>query len=232
LKALFYPDVPFAALRLPDILREVYTDGVYDGFLGNKKDLVIVELGANIGVVTARLQPHARKIYAVEPSPMEFEALSANRDYNGWGNVELFQLAIAGKDGEMNLSIGETNRTSSTLMLGEKINDRLFNDVSRKFSFHTVDKYEKSIRVQSKRIDTFFEENHIERVDFMKIDVEGAENLILRHAGFRDVVDRIGAIEIEYHFPDWEDLDGMLKFMGYTGARQKTEANVWLYKRD
>lgn len=231
MKALFYPDATFGQLKTAEILQEIYTDRVYDSFLGDKKDLVIVEIGANIGLVTQRLQSHAKKIYAIEPNPPEFEALSANKDYNGWDNVELFQCAIAWKDGEMPLSVADTNRSGSTLMLGQRIGYNLFQDVSTAFTINTVDRYDESVSVQTKRLDTFFEENHIEHVDFMKMDVEGAEQIILKHVGFRNVAELIDAIEIEYHFPGWESLGGILKSLGFTGVKQKTKANVWLYQR-
>lgn len=210
LKALFYPDVPFESLFIPWIYKEIYFDGLYIDVLNQRKDMVIMDVGANIGVTVSHFQPHAKKLYAIEPSPEHFEALSKNKEFNKWENVELFNMAVADKNGEMTLSQNSSNRTCNSIVL----------------------KYgDKGITVPTIAFDTFLEKNNIEKVDFCKFDVEGAEDLILRSEGFKKVCDKIKAIEVEFHFPTWPKLVDYMIELGYTARRFNTSEIVVLFTR-
>ena len=105
LGGIFYPtsdingsDIPFDSLFIPYIFKEIYLEGIYVDIFNQKKDMVILDVGANIGVVTQYMRQFAKKIYAIEPSPEHFEALKKNKEFNGWDNVEIFNLALADKD--------------------------------------------------------------------------------------------------------------------------------------
>ena len=210
LKALFYPDVPFESLFIPWIYKEIYFDGLYIDILNQRKDMIIMDVGANIGVTVQHFQPHAKKLYAIEPSPEHFEALSKNKEFNKWDNVELFNMAVADKDGEMTLSQNSSNRTCNSIVL----------------------KYgDKGIQVKTISFDTFIEHNKIDIVDFCKFDVEGAEDLILRSEGFKKVCERVKAIEVEFHFPSWPQLVDYMISLGYTARRFNTSEIVVLFTR-
>lgn len=210
LKALFYPDVPFESLFIPWIYKEIYMDGLYVDVLNQRKDMVIMDVGANIGVTVSHFQPHAKKLYAIEPSPEHFEALSKNKEFNNWDNVELFNMAVADKDGEMTLSQNSSNRTCNSIVL--KYGDT-------------------GIQVKTIAFDTFFEQNKIEVVDFCKFDVEGAEDLILRSEAFKKVCEKVKNIEVEFHFPTWPQLVDYMISLGYTARRFNTSEIVVLFSR-
>ena len=210
LKALFYPDVPFDTLFIPYIYKEIYFDGVYIDVLNGRKDMVIMDVGANIGVTVQHFKDHAKKVYAIEPSPEHFEALKKNVEFNKWDNVELFNLALADKDGEMTLNQNDKNRTCNSIVL---------------------DYGGTGVKVKTMAFDTFFEKNKIEKVDFCKFDVEGAEDLILRSEGFKKVCEKIKAIEIEFHFSTWPLLAQYLESLGYTARRYNTDAIIILFSR-
>ena len=226
LGALFYPTedqfgnkIPFESLYIPYIYKEIYFDGIYIDVLNQKKDLVIVDVGANVGVTVAHFQPYAKKLYAIEPSPEHFAALSKNKEFNNWDNVELFNYALADKDGEMTFTLNSHNRTMNTLMLNEGMG--------------VIDKhgYKDQIQVPVKSIDHFFEENKITHVDFMKFDPEGAEDLILRSAGFRKIAHMIDTLEVEFHFPNWKELVQYLMNLGFKAREYETSAKVILFFR-
>jgi len=212
LKGLFYPgNVPFDTLFIPAIYHEIYYDGIYMDVLNdldhNKKDPVIVDVGANIGVVTQYLREHAKKVYSIEPSTEHFEALSKNKEFNKWDNVEIFKCAISDKDGEMELRLCDGNRTSHSLM------------------FKKSGK-EESEMVPTKKLTTFFKENKIDHVDFMKFDVEGAEELILPSEDFAEASKIISNIEIEFHFQDFPKHINHLIELGYQARRYPCSAIV------
>lgn len=210
LKGLFYPDVKFESLFIPYIYKEIYFDGVYVDVLNQKKDMVILDIGANIGIVTDYMRPHAKKIYAVEPSTEHFEALKKNKEFNKWDNVEIFKMAMADKDGEMNLSLNQSNRTCHSL---------------------TLDYKQKGEVVKTVRFDTFLKENNIDHVDFCKFDVEGAEDMILRSEGFINIADKIDAIEVEFHFPSFPSLIEHMQKLGFRARRYDCSAVVVLFTR-
>lgn len=216
LGALFYPKgtkkkpIPFDSLFIPYIYKEIYFDGVYIDVLNQRKDLTILDVGSNIGVTVQHFQRDAKKVYAIEPSPEHFEALKKNKEYNKWDNVELFNIALADKDGTMTLNMNDANRTCNSLVLN-----------------YTGG----GVKVKTMAFDTFFKQNKIKQIDFCKFDVEGAEDMILRSEGFKKVCEKIKAIEIEFHFPNWPQLADYLVSLGYTARRFKTDGIILLFTR-
>lgn len=217
LGALFYPTgteenpIPFDSLYIPYIYKEIYFEGVYADIVNGQTDMTILDVGANIGVVTGYLRNYAKKVYSVEPSSEHFEALKKNKEFNHWDNVELFNAAIAGSDGEVVMHKNTANRTCNSYALG-----------------YGADKEDEKVRGIA--FDTFMEENKIDKIDFCKFDVEGAEDDILRSQGFRKVADKVRAIEVEFHFPSWKNLvDYMVKELGYQARRYDSSAIIVLF---
>lgn len=211
LKALFYPDVKFETLYIPYIYREIYFEGVYNDVLGKNKDMVIIDVGANIGIVTDHMRKHAKKIYSLEPCAMHFEALKKNKEFNKWDNVEIFNMAVADKDGEMTLHTNTDNQTCQSLTLEYQNGE--------------------SEKVKTVAFDTFFDDNKIGDVDFIKFDVEGAEDMILRSEGFKRIAHRVKAIEVEFHFPNWMELVQHMAELGFESRRYDSSAIIVLFTR-
>lgn len=209
LKALFYPDVPFDTLFIPYIYREIYFEGIYIDVLNGKKDMTIVDVGSNIGVTVQHFKDHAKKVYAIEPSTEHFEALKKNKEFNGWDNVEVFNMAIDDHDGEEIIHKNPKNRTCNSLAM----------------TFEGGE--EEKVKVMA--MDTFFKKNKIKHVDFMKFDVEGAEDIILRSEGFKKVAPMIDSIEVEFHFKTWPQLVEYMMSLGYQARRYESSAVVVLF---
>ena len=126
-------------------------------------DFRFVDIGANIGgyalAVAALAGPQAR-ILAIEPLPEIFGRLVFNIRLNPFGNLKALELAVADKDGEMTLFIDQYNQGESSLKI-----------------ITTADG--NSVRVPARRLLTVLREEGFQRVDALKLDVEGAEDLIL-----------------------------------------------------
>jgi len=216
LGALFYPKgtdenpIKFDNLFIPYIYKEIYIEGLYIDILNTKKDMTIMDLGANLGIVTQYMLDNAKKIYAIEPSTEHFEALQKNKEYNNWDNVETFNVAFADKDGEMQLNYLPANRTSHSLVNDYKQGGQTVKTVA---------------------FDTFFEQNKIEHIDFIKSDVEGAEDLIYRSEGFLKVAPKIDAIMMEMHYPTFPKLVEHMMSLGYKAKRYDSSAVVILFYR-
>ena len=210
LKALFYPDVPFDSLFIPYIYKEIYLEGVYLDIMRGKKDMVILDIGANIGCTVQYFRDYAKKLYAVEPASQHYEALAKNKQFNQWDNVETFNCAIAGEDGEMTLYLNPTNRTCNSLVN----NPRQHGETVKTLTFNT-----------------FFKQNNIEEVDFMKFDVEGAEESILCVPGFADVAPKIKSMMVEFHYPTFPRIVDHLISLGFTAKRYPSSAVIFLFEQ-
>lgn len=221
LGATFFPtkdqkgaSIPWESLFIPYIYKEIWMEGVYVDILSERKDLVIVDIGANIGITVDHFRKYAKKVYAVEPSPEHFAALAKNKEFNKWDNVELFNYALADKDGEMEFHQSVGNRTMNSLTTSA-----------------LPGRFNEDIKVKTKSIDHFFEEAGIDQVDFMKFDPEGAEDMILRSEGFRKIAPKVKAIEVEFHFPTWQNLVQYMIDLGYQAKRYEASAIIVLFTR-
>lgn len=240
LGALYYPTedqagnkIPFDTLYIPYIYREIYFEGLYIDPLLNKKDLVIVDVGANIGITVQHFLPYAKKLYAIEPSPEHFLALKTNKEFNHWDNVEVFNVALADKDGEMSFSQNNRNRTMNSLVVGETTgeDEHMIKPEAKINAMIKAKGYDSQIKVKTQSIDHFFEQNGITHVDFMKFDPEGAEDMILRSVGFRKIVHMIDTIMVEFHFPNWQELATYMESFGFKGRIYQSSAKVVLFFR-
>jgi len=216
LKAIYYPvgtkdnPINFDSLFIPYIYREIYFEGVYNDVVTGRDDMVVVDVGANIGIVTQYLKRFSKKVYSIEPSKTHFEALKANKEKNGWNKVEIFNFAIADKDGEMILNTNNQNLTCNSL---------------------TLDYKQGGEKVETKTFSTFFKENNIKEVDFVKFDVEGAEDMILLSDDFRKVANKIRAIEVEFHFPTFPKIVKRMIELGYEARRYNSSAVIILFTK-
>lgn len=145
-------------------------------------EAVCVDAGANIGIFTlalARLCPRGR-VYSFEPSPSASRFLRQNVALNGFGNVEVAEAALGNT--EDGLSFHEV----STFLAGSYT-------VEGAPPFGSGPAAPRVVHVPSSTLDGFCSRAGIRRVDFVKLDVEGAELSVLEGASrvlssFRPVV--------------------------------------------
>jgi len=210
LKALFYPDVRFDSLYIPYIYKEIYLEGIYIDIFNTRKEMVCIDVGANIGIVTQYIRDFSKIVYALEPSSEHYEALAKNVEFNKWTNVKPLKVALTEKDGEMTLNFHLKNRTCHSLAMdfgkgGEKVRTVCF--------------------------ETLFKEQKIDKVDFIKFDVEGYEEQILMGESFKKVADKISALEVEFHFPTFPKIVEHMMKLGYKARRYDASAIIVLFTR-
>jgi FkbM family methyltransferase len=126
---------------------------------------VFLDIGANIGgyslAVAAFAGPDAR-IIAFEPQPQIFERLAYNIAQNPFGTIKAVACAVADHDGELTLFLNSENRGQASVKL-----------VASEQSSGGM------IRVPAKSLLSLLQEEEVTRVDAAKLDVEGAEDLIM-----------------------------------------------------
>ncbi|MGA8153341.1 MAG: FkbM family methyltransferase [Terriglobales bacterium] len=125
-----------------------------------KKDMVVVDVGANVGYYTllaARSVGSGGKVFAFEPEPKNYELLCKNVNENGYTNVVTVPSAVSDRGGTNHLFLSANN--SGAHNLSKRWQEATFVDVN------TVS------------LDEYFC-NYEGRIDVLKVDAEGAEELI------------------------------------------------------
>lgn len=158
---------------------QVFSDGEYE-FETRRPPTTIIDAGANIGlaaVVFARRFPSAT-IVAVEPERQNFEQLQRNVSH--YPNVHPVHAAVWSEEGEIVLQdegLGEWGFTTRA--------------VSADGSGTTV------ATVPATTVHALMDRFDLDTVDFLKIDIEGAEVEVL---GTSDSwIDRVDSLAIELH---------------------------------
>jgi FkbM family methyltransferase len=151
---------------------------------------VILDVGAHIGRYTllcAGKLGISGRVIAVEPDPGNLDILSRNVRLNELGNVQVVGKAISDRDGVVELGIGEDTGTHS--IVRESKSARAY------------------VRVRSTTIDSLLSELGVEKVDFVKVDVEGAEKLVLTGAEKTLQERKIDRLACEIHPPHVQPRD-------------------------
>ena len=134
-----------------------------------KPGMTVLDIGANTGYMTILLADvvgaHGQ-VHSFEPMPANYELLRKNVDANGLNQVHLHNFALSDRKGEATLHIDPGNDGGNTIG----------NVVGEGWSGHSV------ITVATEALDDFLGRAGIDKVDFIKIDVEGAESLVFSGA--------------------------------------------------
>lgn len=164
-----------------------------------KADITIFEIGACEGEDSIRysnLFPQAR-IYAFEPLPYNIERIHNNIKKYNKQNIAVHQCALSNFVGSsmFHVSSGapEGIGTSDDWDYGNKSSSLLPPDKHLEmFSFISFDK---QITVNTSTVDVFCKEKGITAIDFVHLDVQGAELMVLN--GTHDLLPTIKAIWLE-----------------------------------
>lgn len=149
-----------------------------------QRGMTFVDVGANWGLFTmvARsLVGNEGLILALEPDPRMMSKLKSNLQRNRIEGVRLFEVAAADADGSSLLTAHDAEDNWGVSRLAQN------SDGGAGF------------QVTSRRLDVLLDESEVQDVDLVKIDVEGAEDLVLdgMEIGLRR--GRYGIILLELH---------------------------------
>jgi len=133
--------------------------------------MICADVGANIGSVSLHLAvkvtPNGR-VYSFEPVPRLYRILCLNVKENGLHEiVNTNRVALSNFSGVVSMRIPEACEANHGMgSLIDRVNSKL----------------SKEIDVLSMTFDEFVERERIRKLDFMKVDIEGAEILFLEGA--------------------------------------------------
>lgn len=128
------------------------------------KDSVVMDIGANFGALTVPLAQKVAHVYAFEPQREAFYVLAANMALSNLSNVTCENAALAATAGLIRvprLDFGASNNIGGLSL-----------DLTRQ----SASGYE----VRCETLDEYAGRYQIARLDLLKIDVEGMEEMVLR----------------------------------------------------
>ena len=123
----------------------------------------LIDIGANLGLVTAILAKRfpERQVHAFEPNPSTFQSLQANIALNGLTNVKAQQCAVGKHNGEVSFMADPIHRATCSMATSEA---------------------QDTVSVPCTALDSYIKKQSINKIAFLKVDVEGYETLVFQGA--------------------------------------------------
>tara|TARA_R110002074_G_scaffold110272_2_gene237301 strand:+ start:5060 stop:5740 length:681 start_codon:yes stop_codon:yes gene_type:complete len=189
----------------------------------NKDDPVILEIGAHFGEDTLRFLEtfESPRIYCFEPDPRNCKIF---KKYVKDERVSFFQLALSNETGEAEFYPTYEKSNSSTIpskydwireedYLENKLNSSGGSSL-KKGGNHAL---HFSIKVKTQRFDKWYDDSNLQDIDFVWIDVQGAEKDVFDGMGKQ--IKNIKYIWVEYGETTYEDAMTRDQTIEYLNAK-------------
>ncbi len=145
---------------------------------------IVIDLGSWSGVLSLYIASKAKKIYAIDPDFICFQELTTNIALNPdlSKKIESYNLAISDRKGMTRLSARNSYGQSSSSILQRKRDTE----------------YSKEVKTLS--LLNFLEQENIQQLDFIKMDIEGAEFYVLPEIGKAIKLTNYPTLYISFHY--------------------------------
>jgi FkbM family methyltransferase len=160
------------------LYRDIFLKELYH-FSSTKVAPFIIDCGANIGMSILYfkyLYPQAR-IIAFEPNPHSFQILEMNIKINQLSDITLYNMALSDVNGSIDFYLPSYKGSLN----GSLLSDYIEGD---------------KIQVAAAKLSSYLKNC---KVDFVKMDIEGAENMVIKDLYEHDLLNNIDDIKLEYH---------------------------------
>ena len=140
----------------------------------------VVDIGAGLGeesVIYSLLVGGMGKVHSLEANPITFAGLQFMCNQNNFTQTTPHHVAIYKNDGEVTIEDDAENYLTNTI--------------------NSEGKGRPSIVVNAKTLDTLIMENNIDRIDFLKSNIEGAEQYLIE--GMKNSINIIKNVCISCH---------------------------------
>lgn len=190
-----------------------------------KKELIFFDIGACEGLSSVRylsIFPNS-KVYAFEPVPNNFKKIKKNIEKYQLVNLFPFQIGLSSKKGDATfyLSSGKPPNKDipgdNSTEFGNK-SSSLYKPGKTK-EVHPWLKFNESITIKTDTLENFCDNNKIKAIDFIHMDVQGAELLVLE--GASKMISNINTI--------WLEVE---KIALYEDQALKTDIETFLIKNN
>jgi len=178
------------------LFQEVYeVENIMPKLVG--RDTVFVDVGAYLGLYTVWACRRARRVISIEPNPAALAYLKVNIALNECSNAIIVPKALSDRRGYAKLKIPKETEEGRIPTVSSIVWDY-------KEAFE--------VEVEMDTLDSVLEEVGVDSVDVLKIDVEGAEGLVVR--GAEKTLKKAKAVLIEI-WPENMWVARYLKNSGY-----------------
>lgn len=160
------------------------------------------DVGANIGFYSLLAASYPEvNVIAFEPNPFTFKILQKNIEHNNRDNIRILNVALSESEGMAKFDTMAPHDTTGESHLTDEASNF-------------------TIEVTTRRGDKLIECENIPKPDVMKIDVEGAEYLVIK--GMGNALSHCRLLFCEVHSGIWqygnsqEDFEKYLKNIGFS----------------
>ena len=168
---------------------------------------VIIDCGAHVGMDTVEFAKiEGSKIYAFEPIDEVYDKLLQNTSL--YKNITTYKIALSDFDGDaqMYVSSGNSDGSSSLLKPKEHVKD------------HPEVLFNKMQKVKCKKLDTWGQENNIDRIDMLWLDMQGAEQKMLSVS--QTILSKVKLIHSEVSLKEtYEDVENYQSFKTFLAKK-------------
>lgn len=216
LNAFFFL-TPIESNFLGHQMAEIYRDKIYAPYVEGKENLVILDIGANLGLTAYYFSQFAKIVYALEPSTPHFDCLARMITFNEIKNIKPIKKAVFIDSEKHPFGGPKDNTTMKSLHMA------------------TWAEGKPEEVVDCITLDKLFEDEKIDHVNLMKLDIEGTECEVLSSLGFSKVASKIDIIIGEQH--QWSgrhphQLKEALKNNNFTLEEIPGDAQLFVAKRN
>jgi FkbM family methyltransferase len=162
-----------------------------------EKGFYVADVGAYWGwftVISSKIVGSGGRVFSFEPEPCNFEILHKIVLLGGLKNVNAFKLALSDSDGFEFLYLSEHSSMHSLVLK----------------------RSHRKITVPSMKLDTVVKLRKIQKLDLIKIDVEGAELKVIK--GCKRIVNEfkpIFSIDINHYDGEFEEVSALMREFNY-----------------
>ncbi|MCD8485199.1 MAG: FkbM family methyltransferase [Desertifilum sp.] len=170
-------------------------------------NLTVIDIGANVGLYSLTTAAHCRqhglsnvKIYGFEPNPYEYSKFQQNIAINDYQEIQVLPFAMSDRAGVCQMSIPPTGMG----MLSRLLTDEL----PQANASQTLD-------VKTITLDEWCNQQGIQKIDLLKLDVEGHElNVLLGSQNLLET-QAIQVLFMEVGHGQWQKTIDLLEDYGY-----------------
>lgn len=189
-----------------DVLDEIFYRRIYHVEMNGKKDALIIDAGAHIGLASLYFlkEYNPATLICIEPDSENFSLLQKNvRGFISNASIQYFKAA-----------------------LGAEKKDVYFNKAKLGYN-HAVSPSAGDLSVQSVCVNDFVQQFNIKKIDLIKIDIEDAEQwLFAKNTEWLAITERI-LIEIHSQ-KSMEVFKQAVRQYGFTLEPQSQSAGIWM----
>ena len=191
------------------LIDQMGDDSIYAKMFKGKKDLVFLDIGANIGLISLYAAPACKRIVALEPAPDTYRMLRAMTLVDL--NIEAHDIALAPRDEKIVFHLNDINPTASS----------------------SVNTYGTQIHVNGYKLSSIIGMYGLDHIDVVKCDAEGSEGESLSMIEIMNVALIIDTFYIEFHNcpkSSWEiKMGNTMKNLQLNGYHKFTVDGMTLY---